>query len=84
MILLQKKTKKKTKQKTHNPYCPKILDHPWRILMAGDSGSRKTNDVLNLINHEPDIDNIYLYAKDPYDVMMWLLIYLVIKNLVQW
>ena len=38
--------------------------------MAGDSGSRKTNDVLNLINHEPDIDNIYLYAKDPYDVMM--------------
>ena len=22
--------------------------------------------MLNLINHEPDIDKIYLYAKDPY------------------
>ena len=26
----------------------------------------KTNALLNLINHEPDIDKIYLYAKDPF------------------
>ena len=29
------------------------------------SGSRKTNALLNLINNQPDIDKIYLYAKDP-------------------
>ena len=27
---------------------------------------RKTNELLNLINNQPDIDKIYLYAKDPY------------------
>ena len=26
----------------------------------------KTNALLNLINNQPDIDKIYLYAKDPY------------------
>ena len=26
-----------------------------------------TNVLLNLINHQPDIDKIYLYAKDPYE-----------------
>ena len=29
------------------------------------SGSRKTNSLFNLINQQPDIDKIYLYAKDP-------------------
>ena len=32
----------------------------------GSSWSGKTNALLNLLNHEPDIDKIYLYAKDPY------------------
>ena len=27
---------------------------------------RKKNALLNLINNQPDIDKIYLYAKDPY------------------
>ena len=27
----------------------------------------KTNTLLNLINNQPDIDKIYLYAKDPYE-----------------
>ena len=27
----------------------------------------KQNALLNLINHEPDIDKIYLYAKDLYE-----------------
>ena len=29
-------------------------------------GSGKTNALLNIINNEPDINKIYLYAKDPY------------------
>ena len=30
--------------------------------------------MLNLINNEPDIDKIYLYAKDPYEAKYQLLI----------
>ena len=43
-----------------------IPDHPHRILIIGDPGSGKTNALLNLINNQPDIDKIYLHAKDPY------------------
>ena len=35
---------------------------------------RKTNALLNLINDQPDIDKIYLYAKDPYEVKYQYLI----------
>ena len=35
--------------------------------MIWGSGSRKLNVSLNLINSQPDIDKIYLYAKDPYE-----------------
>ena len=38
------------------------------------SGSGKTNSLFNLINHEPDIDKVYLYAKDPYEAKDQLLI----------
>ena len=31
------------------------------------SGFGKTNELLNLINNQPAIDKIYLYAKDPYE-----------------
>ena len=48
----------------HNPDWPYIPDHPYRILIRG-SGSGKTNLLLNLIENQPDIDKIYLYAKDP-------------------
>ena len=51
----------------HNSKCPYIPDHPNRILIIGGSGSGKTNALLNLINNQPDIDKIYLYAKDPYE-----------------
>ena len=36
-------------------------------LIAGGSGSRKTNSLFNIISQQPDIDQIYLYAKDPYE-----------------
>ena len=50
--------------KEHNPNWPHISDHPYRILLIGSSGYGKTNSFFNLINHQPDIDNIYLYAKN--------------------
>ena len=49
----------------HNQKCPYIPNHPYRILIIQGSGSGKTYTLLNLINNEPDIDKIYLYAKDP-------------------
>ena len=60
--------------KEQNPKQPEMSDHPYRILIIGGSGSGKTNALLNLINHEPDIDKIYLYAKDPYEAEYQLLI----------
>ena len=51
----------------HNPNGIYISDHPYRIVIIGDSGSGKTNTLLNLINNQPDIDKIQLYAKDPYE-----------------
>ena len=48
----------------HNSKWPYIPDHPYRILIIGGSGSGKTNVLLNLINNQPEIDKIYLYAKD--------------------
>ena len=51
----------------HNKNWPYIPYHPYRILIIGGSGSEKTNLLLNLIENQPDIDKIYLYAKDPYE-----------------
>ena len=51
----------------HNKNWPYIPDHPCRILIIGSSGSEKTNLLINLIENQPDIDKIYLYAKDPYE-----------------
>ena len=50
----------------HNSKWSYIPDHPYRIIIVGGSGSGKTNALLNLINNQPNIDKIYLYAKDPY------------------
>ena len=58
----------------HNKNWPYIPDHLYRILMIGGSGSGKTNALLNLINKQPDIDKIYLYAKDPYEAKYQFLI----------
>ena len=51
----------------HNKNWPYIPDHPYRLLIIGGSGSGKTSLLLNLIENQPDIDKIYLYAKDPYE-----------------
>ena len=54
-------------KRKHNPNCPYIPDHPYRILIIRGSGSGKTNALLNLIDNQSDADKIYLYAKDPYE-----------------
>ena len=43
------------------------------MLITGGSGSGKTNSLLNLVNHQPDIDKIYLYAKDLYEKNQFLI-----------
>ena len=58
----------------HNKKWPYIPDHPYRILIIGGSGSGKTNLLLNLIENQPDIDKIYLHAKDPYEAKYQYLI----------
>ena len=53
--------------KEHNPNCPEIPDHLYRILIVEGSGSGKANALLNLINNVPNIDKILLYAKEQYE-----------------
>ena len=68
MINLNSNTNENNKK--HNEKWAYIPDHPYTILIIGDSGSEKTNTLLNLIkeqDHHDVIDTIYLYAKDPSD-----------------
>ena len=51
----------------HNLKWSYIPDHLYKILIIGGFGSGKTNALLNLMNNQPDIDKIYLYAKDTYE-----------------
>ena len=55
---------KNENSKENNEKWPYIPDYPYRILIIGDSGSGKTNALLNLIKEQNDIDKMYLYAKD--------------------
>ena len=50
--------------KENNGKWPYIPDHPYRIIITGVSGSRKTNALINLINEQHDIDKHFLYARD--------------------
>ena len=56
-----------SENKNKNPKWPYIPDYSYRILIIGGSGSGKTNPLFNLIIHQPMIDKIYLYAKNPYE-----------------
>ena len=55
----------KTELNKNQQYIP---DKPYRILIIGGWGSGKTNVLLNLIENQPDIDKINLYAKDSLEV----------------
>ena len=57
-----------------NSNWPRIPDHPYRILIIGDSKFGKTNSLFNLISHQPKVYIICLYAKDPYGGKYQLLI----------
>ena len=59
----------------HNANWFYILDHPFRNLFNSDSGSNKTNALLKLVKHKPaEIDEIHLFAKDPFELKNQLLI----------
>ena len=58
----------------HNSKWPYIPNYSYRILVVSGSGSGKTNGLLNLITNQPDIDKIYLHAKDPYEAKYQYLI----------
>ena len=60
--------------KEHKSKWPQIPDYSYRILIFAGSGSEKTNLLFNLISHQPNIDKIYWYAKDPYEAKYQLLI----------
>ena len=47
--------------KEHNEKCRYTLDHPYRIIIIGGSGSGKTNTLINLINEQHDIEPKYEY-----------------------
>ena len=51
-----------------------MLDHTYRILIIGGSGSGKTNSLFDLISQQLGIDKIYLYAKDPFEAKYQFLI----------
>ena len=58
----------------HNKNWPHTPDHPYRKLIIEGSGFGKANALLNLIENQPDIDTIYLYAKDPFEAKLQYLI----------
>ena len=42
----------KEETKEYNPHWPEIIDHRYRILLIGGSGSGKINSLFNLINQQ--------------------------------
>ena len=58
----------KEDRKEHNSNQPDILQNPYGILIAGGFRSGTKNALFNLISHEPDIDEIYLIAKEPFTI----------------
>ena len=57
---------RKENLKERNPNWSQFPDRANTIIIIGGCGSGKTNSLFNLMSDQPDIDNICLYAKDPY------------------
>ena len=53
---------------------PELHDHIHKMLLVGESWYWKTNALLDLLDHESDIDKINLYAEDPYKARFQLFI----------
>ena len=62
MINLDSITNKNDKERSEK--WPNIPDYLDTVLIIWDSGSGKTNPLLNLIKKQDDINKSYLYAKD--------------------
>ena len=62
------------KTEEHNPNWPKTPDDPYRIQITRGPGSGKTHSLFDLIRQQPDINKVYLYAKDPYEAKCQFLI----------
>ena len=62
------------KIKQHNSKWPYMTYHQYWILTIWGSGSGKTHALLNSINNQLDIDEIYFYAKGPYGTKLQFLI----------
>ena len=71
MINFDNYTGNKSEYNLKWPYMP---DHPYRILIIVGSGSGQTSALFNIINHQPNIDKIYLYVKDLYETKYRFLI----------
>ena len=52
----------------HNPNWSDIPDYAYSVWIIGDSGSGKTNVLLNLIKPQAEIDKSNLYIKLSFDV----------------
>ena len=72
MIKFDDVVKKNIKQL--NPNLSQIPDNSCRTLIIGRYEFGKSNSLFNLINQQPEIDKIYLYAKDPYEAKYQFLI----------
>ena len=64
-MILQKKAQKKTTQMT---------TISWSFIQNTNNGWGNTNALINLINHQPDTDKIYSYARYPCEAKCQLLI----------
>ena len=69
MIILAKKDIKE-----HDRNLPELHDHIHKMLLVGESWYWKTNALLDLLDHESDIDKINLYVEDPYKARFQLFI----------
>ena len=47
----------------HNLNWPCILDHPYRILIVGASGSGKSNVLLNVMKYQRKYIDLFIYKR---------------------